>query len=335
MRTFRWPGNAGYCRYARCVPIAYRQSRWLRAGLAVVAGVLTGLAWQPYGFWWLLIVGLPAFTLLLRTATTGADLTDSESSVSIRTASRPRRRAFALGYLYGLGLLGITINWVYVLGIWVAVLLIAFEALFFGLLGLTLYLTSPLRWWPLAAALCWSLIEFLYSRVPFGGFGWVRLGYAVVDTPLAGFLPLIGVAGVSFLVALLTQLVAYAVTILPRRRAEFTKSNLRTGRALLPYGAGVVALLLLGVALPSVPLTIPSSSQSSQGSQTGRTMQVGIVHQGGLHHAVAGIGHHPRHVAAHALELFGLAAGDGIGRGSGARRAGAHGFAGGGHWRAL
>ena len=131
-----------------------------------------------------------------------------------RRVTRPRRSAFGVGFLYGLGLLGVSISWIHVLGSWIAVLLIAFEALFFGLLGLTLHLTSALRWWPLAAALCWSLIEFLYSRVPFGGFGWVRLAYAAVDTPLAGFLPLIGVAGVSFCVALVAQSVAYAVVLL-------------------------------------------------------------------------------------------------------------------------
>ena len=219
--------------------------------------MLSGLSWQPYGLWGLLLVGLPAFTLLIRSS---AVVTGG----SAERSGRPRRQAFGIGYLFGLGLLGVSINWVYVLGIWVAVLLIVFEALFFGLLGLTLYLTSPLRWWPLAAALCWSLIEFTYSRMPFGGFGWVRLAYAVVDTPLAGFLPLIGVAGVSFLVALVTQLVAYAATILWRHRSS-PKSAART---LLPYGVGAVVLLLLGAVLPLVPLT---------STRTNGTLQVGIV----------------------------------------------------------
>ena len=38
-------------------------------------------------------------------------------------------------------------------------------------------------------------VEFAYARLPFGGFGWTRIAYAAVDTPLAGFLPIIGVAG--------------------------------------------------------------------------------------------------------------------------------------------
>ena len=62
-----------------------------------------------------------------------------------------------------------------------------------------------------AAACCWVLIEYAYSRIPLGGFGWTRIAYAAVDTPLAGFFPIIGVAGVSFVVALLGQLIAWAV----------------------------------------------------------------------------------------------------------------------------
>lgn len=224
------------------------RSRAFRGSAAIVAGVLSGLAWQPYAFWPLMLIGIPALTLLVRDA----------------SPTRPRRSAFSVGYLYGLGLLGISISWIHVLGIWIAILLIAFEALFFGLLGLALHLTSPLRWWPLAAALCWSLMEFLYSRMPFGGFGWVRLAYAAVDTPLAGFLPLIGVAGVSFLVALVAQLVAYAAVLLIENRHQLHTA----GRALLPYGVGVVVLALVGVGLRFVPV----SSNATAGD-----LHVGIV----------------------------------------------------------
>jgi apolipoprotein N-acyltransferase len=226
----------------------WRRSRWLRGLSALLAGVVTGLAWQPYGFWPLLLVGLPALTLLVRD---GSRL-------------RPRRSAFGVGYLYGLGMLGISISWIHVLGLWIAVLLIAFEALFFGLLGLTLHLTSALRWWPLAAALCWALMEFLYSRVPFGGFGWIRLAYAAVDTPLAGLLPVIGVAGVSFLVALVAQLVGYAVVVCVANRHHLAVA----GRRLLPYGVGVVVLALLGAGLRLVPLGA---------DRTAGDLEVGIV----------------------------------------------------------
>ena len=69
------------------------------------------------------------------------------------------RQSFALGYVFGLAMLGVTISWVYVLGVWIVLILIAFESLFFGLLGMALHLISTLRAWPLAAACCWVMIE--------------------------------------------------------------------------------------------------------------------------------------------------------------------------------
>ncbi|CAA9318881.1 MAG: Apolipoprotein N-acyltransferase in lipid-linked oligosaccharide synthesis cluster [uncultured Friedmanniella sp.] len=208
-----------------------RAARLLPAVAAVAAGALLGLSWQPYGLWPLLLVGVPALTLLVR--------------------GLPHRRSFRLGYLFGLGLLSVTISWVHVLGVWVAALLIAFESLFFGLLAVGLTLVLRLPAWPLAAACCWVAVEFAYSRVPFDGFGWVRLAYAAVDTPVAGFFPLIGVAGVSFVVALVGQLVAWLVLRL-RRRAPAAAGRVaeRPPRGpLLVVAGALVLLVVLGTAL--------------------------------------------------------------------------------------
>ena len=174
-------------------------STLLRAAVAALAGVALGLSWQPYALWPLLLVGIPAFTLAVRGA-------------------RPVP-AFGVGYLFGLTTLMLGVSWLHVLGTWVAALLIIFMALFFGLLGLIVSLVSRLSWWPLAAACCWVLIEYVYSRIPLGGFGWTRIAYAAVDTPLAGFFPIIGVAGVSFAVALIGQLIAWALLTVWSARA--------------------------------------------------------------------------------------------------------------------
>ncbi len=77
------------------------RAAWFRYAVALLAGVLTGLSWQPYGLWPLLLIGLPAFTLVVR---------------GVR-----RRRAFGLGYVYGLAMLGVSISWIHVLGVWIAV----------------------------------------------------------------------------------------------------------------------------------------------------------------------------------------------------------------------
>jgi apolipoprotein N-acyltransferase len=197
----------------------------LRVVVVLVAGVALGLSWQPYGLWPLLLVGIPAFTLAVR---------------GVRPVV-----AFGLGYLFGLVMLTLAVSWVHVLGTWIAAVLIIFMALFFGLLGVALTLVSRLRWWPLAAACCWVLIEYAYARIPFGGFGWSRIAYAAVDTPLAGFFPIIGVAGVSFVVALLGQLIAWAVlTLWTARRGGPTRRTY----ILIPV-AVALSLILAGSAL--------------------------------------------------------------------------------------
>jgi apolipoprotein N-acyltransferase len=197
----------------------------VRVVVVLLAGAALGLSWQPYGLWPLLLVGIPAFTLAVR---------------GVRPAV-----AFGLGYLFGLTMLTLAVTWVHVLGTWIVALLIIFMALYFGLLGLALMLVGRLRWWPLAAACCWVLIEYTYSRIPFGGFGWTRIGYAAVDTPLAGFFPVIGVAGVSFVVALVGQLIAWIVLTVwtVRRERPARRSHVFIGAAV------AVSLVLLGSAL--------------------------------------------------------------------------------------
>ncbi|HZA72795.1 MAG TPA: apolipoprotein N-acyltransferase [Propionibacteriaceae bacterium] len=216
----------------------------VRTLVAILAGVALGLTWQPFGWWPLLVIAIPAFTLAVR-------------------GLRPRR-AFGLGYLFGLGMLTIAVSWLHVLGVWIAVLLIAFESLFFGVLGILLSLVGRLRWWPLAGAAAWVLVEFGYSRVPFGGFGWSRIAYAAVDTPLAGLLPLVGVTGLSFAVALVAQLVGWAAWTWWSHGA-----GRRPVRPLLLAGAGVVAVLVLAT---GVRLYQVEPAQTAAG-----TVRVGIV----------------------------------------------------------
>ena len=188
----------------------------------MLAGVAAGLAWQPFALWPLLLVGVPALTLLAR-------------------GSRPRR-AFGLGYAFGFAMLAMTISWVHVLGWWVAALLIAFMALFFGVLGLALSRVTRLRWWPLPAAACWVAVELAYSSVPFGGFGWTRLAYAAVDTPLNGWFPLVGVTGVSFLVALVGQGAAWVVLLVRERQPRVWARVLPAVLVLAAVGAAGVGL---------------------------------------------------------------------------------------------
>lgn len=172
-----------------------RWPRGMRAAALLAAGVVTGLSFEPTSWWPLQACGIAALVLLLER---GAGY---------------RGRGFGAGYLFGLGLGAVSLNWLRVLvpgaGPLIAAALIAFEALFFGLLGLALVAVRRLPGWPVWMALCWGLCEWLYGRVPFGGFGWIRLAYAQVDSPLAGLFPIIGVSGVSVLAALVATTLAW------------------------------------------------------------------------------------------------------------------------------
>lgn len=220
---------------------------------AVAGGLVLGLAWQPYAFWGAVLIGIP---LLL-----------------IAVHGQRARRGFGLGYAFGLALLTVTIGWIQVLGTWIAALLILFEALFFGLLGVALVLVSKLRLWPLWSAFAWTALEFAYSRVPFGGFGWVRLAYTAVDTPLAGFLPLIGVPGVTLLVALAASVFGWLVRL-----------ALRQGRPRGRWRPFLIALrrpalgVLVGVFLVGTTgATMRSSLQFEPAEGTGEPVNVGVV----------------------------------------------------------
>ncbi|MGO1974524.1 MAG: apolipoprotein N-acyltransferase [Propionibacteriaceae bacterium] len=231
-------------------------ARWLQA---LVAGVALGLSWQPFNLWPLAPFAIAALTLIVRTA-------------------RPRR-AFGLGYLFALAMLVPAIGWIHVLGVPIAAALIAFESLFFGALAVALRLVSRLPAWPLWAACCWVLCEFGYSRIPFGGFGWTRIAYTTLDSPLAGWFSLIGVAGVSFLLALAGQGLAwFALRLRTHRRSGFEVAMRRAtavlaAGAVLLVGGGLVAGAATGAAVASAPTEGEVAIGIVQGNVPGRGVE--------------------------------------------------------------
>ncbi|QDP96864.1 apolipoprotein N-acyltransferase [Microlunatus elymi] len=208
----------------------------LRLLLAVLSGLAMGFAFQPYALWPLVFLGIAGLTVAAH-------------------GTRPRR-GFAVGYFFGLAMLLVAIGWVRVIvgGGAVAYLgvvgLIGFEALFFGFGGIAISLVGRLRYWPVMAAAAWTGIEFVYSRYPFGGFGWTRAAYTAVNTPLAGLLPFIGTAGLSFVVALLAQCLAWLVImIIGSRRSAGLLTRVVLTRALVPVLAVWLILMGAGMAL--------------------------------------------------------------------------------------
>lgn len=162
--------------------------RWLAALVALVAGAMAALGFEPWGLWPLTIVGAGLLVALVDTAPT-------------------RRRAMLLGWLFGVGHFALGLAWIATaftfqakmdprLG-WVAVIGLAMFLAFYtgaaALLARTLARTPPARLLMLAAA--FMLCEWLRGWV-LSGFAWNPLGAAWLGSPEAT-----GLAGAIWLAA--------------------------------------------------------------------------------------------------------------------------------------
>ena len=197
----------------------------LTARLAAAAGLgaVVALSFPPYG-WWLLLV--PALAGLL----------------AVLEGQRPGRGAL-LGGVFGFVQMLCMLPWVRVIGTdaWVALSLL--QAVFFAAFGWAVVRVRRLAWWPVAVASLWVLLELGRSQVPFTGFPWGRLAFALADAPLAPYVRWVGVPALSGLVVLLAALAWWALLRLP--------GSPRRAGAVLLGGAAVVAagaVLPVGVA---------------------------------------------------------------------------------------
>jgi apolipoprotein N-acyltransferase len=187
-----------------------------------VAGVAAALSFEPYHWVYLLPFAVAVLTWLC-------------------VGLRPRS-GFWLGFVFGTGFMLVLLPWLTVIAVYAWVPLALTEGLFYGVAGLT---TAALTrhgarvpWWPLWAACSWVLLEALRGWVPFGGFPWGRLAFAVEDTPVAPAFAYVGAPGVTLLVALLGTTIAWAVLRL--RRAPVRAVAAVAGACVLAGAAAVV-----------------------------------------------------------------------------------------------
>ncbi len=162
---------------------------------APFAGVLLTLAFAPYDF------ALAAILALMFFYQASEQLSPKQAALT--------------GYLWGLGLFGSGIWWVYIsihdfggadpisAGL-LTLLLVAFWALFpAGTAALLAKLSILKSAWlrVLTAAVLWVAIEYFRGYWLLNGFPWLQIAYSQLSTPLAGFAPIMGVYGVGFLLA--------------------------------------------------------------------------------------------------------------------------------------
>ncbi|WP_296889577.1 apolipoprotein N-acyltransferase [Thiobacillus sp.] len=229
-----------------------RRASLLLPLVALLAGALAVGGFAPLNLWPLPLLSLALlFGMLLRVST--------------------RRAGFVIGFAWGLGLFLAGVSWIYIslsvyggMAMWLAGLA---TLLFCSVLALFPALVGALQaGWALPATprlvlalpLLWGLSEWLRGWV-LTGFPWLSLGYSQVPaSPLAGYAPVLGVYGVSFILALIAALLAWSAT--PRRPPALRIWALSAALAL-----GVGGQALRGVVWTS-PVGAPTSVALLQGN---------------------------------------------------------------------
>lgn len=162
--------------------------------LALVSGALITLSFAPFNVWPIALISLITFTLLLK-------------EQSLKTILW---RSFA----FGVGFYGAGIHWIYVSihnfggasPLFAGFLVFVFACFMALVFTLPFYVFA--RWFNrhsmgliIALPACWLLGEWLRTWL-LTGFPWLFLGYAHLHTALAGWAPVTGVMGISFILVL-------------------------------------------------------------------------------------------------------------------------------------
>jgi apolipoprotein N-acyltransferase len=169
------------------------------------------------------------------------------------------RAAASRGFAFGLGFFLAGVSWVYVslhdFGQMPLPIAAFFTLLFCAFLALAPAIVTGFAWhwrqhhWLLQAlgiAAAWTLAEWVRGWI-FTGFPWIALGYSQIpDSPLAGYAPVTGVYGVTFLTAFTAALVATAV---PRASAPAASRLAPLAPLVLVWAGGAV--------LHSIEWTVP------------------------------------------------------------------------------
>lgn len=151
---------------------------------AIFFAALASLSFEPYGIWPLALIGLAGWFTLL-------------------TQNRLKYRIF-LSYFFGACLLLLNQHWT---GVYVGnlpwLILSLSQAVIFIMPAF--FVRKGAKYNQYLFALSYVSTELLLRTVPFTGFGWTRLSFTQVDSPLAVIYPIGGVALVALVLALVSS----------------------------------------------------------------------------------------------------------------------------------
>ena len=206
--------------------------------LALASGATTTLAFAPFNFSPLMILAAGILFLLLLEVDT--------------------RQAFIIGYAFGIGSFGTGVHWIYVsmsqfggvpfsLSIFLTCLFILFMSLYPGIAAWCFARffskTRHTKLWILVLPALFIFIEWNRGWW-LTGFPWLNIGYSQIDSPLRGFIPIVGVYGLSFLTLLCASLLTYCIK--------------QGKQALLPGLGGIAIITITGILLTTIEWTSPS-----------------------------------------------------------------------------
>jgi len=182
-------------------------------------------------------------------------------------AGRPLQAA-GLGFAFGMGLFIFGIGWIYVAlheyghmhPVLAALALALFAAVNAALPALAGYLQARCRVPPgvhilLLMPALWTVAEWMRGFL-FTGFPWLSVGYSQVPhSPLAGYAPLLGVYGVSLMLAMSAGLLSFIVHRAVPFRTEWEQR--KESRLRILMAALLVLIWVVGAALGFIEWTQP------------------------------------------------------------------------------
>ena len=161
----------------------------------IILGALNVLAFSPFNLWWVSIASLSLMLVLF---------------------DQYRGEGFKIGFLYGLGMFGAGVSWIFnsLYDYGEAPFIAAAVMVIVSTLVLSIFLALMMKLFDILQSnqtstrvICfvsiWVLIEWIRSWI-LTGFPWLLLGHTLVDSPLKGVVSVFGTFGGSALIAFLS-----------------------------------------------------------------------------------------------------------------------------------